>query len=237
MRNVDAETLTTALGFRPGVVFGDGAAWTPVRDDVTVPLDVETALASAPPVDLLLGANADEGSLVLVGASQGVVMVEYDAAIDQMFGADGDQVRAQYPVADYAGEAEAVAAIFGDQFVCGTRRVARLREQAGSRVWLYHFAHPFVTPIGDLGAMHGAELPFVFGTELALVKLRDDELPLSELMQRYWTRFAATGDPNGGQDVAWPRYETASDEHVLLKLPAATGSDLRRSECDFWDSL
>lgn len=238
MRAADAETLTSALGFRPGVVFGDGAAWTPVRDGTTVPLDVDAALASASPgVDIIAGSNADEGSIVLVGVSQGVVTVDYQAATTQMFGADADAVRARYPVADFGGEAEAIAAIFGDQFVCGTRRVARLRRQAGAGVWLYHFAHPFVTPIGDLGAMHGAELPFVFGTELTLVKLRPDEEPLSELMQRYWTRFAATGDPNGGADFVWPVYEAATDRHVVLDLPASEGAALRSEDCDFWDSL
>ena len=38
---------------------------------------------------------------------------------------------------------------------------------------------------------------------------------------RYWTRFAAVGDPNGGQDVAWPRYDEPSDPYLTLDVPPA----------------
>ncbi len=236
LRGLPQNDIVDALGFRLGVIFGDGAAWVPVRDDVLVPIDVEVALATAA-TPMLMGSNADEGSLAIIAANQGIIEIDYTTATEQMFGTRADVIRAQYPRAGYPDDVEAVAAILGDRFVCGTRRVARLRANAGHAVWLYHFTHSFVTPIGDLGAVHGSELPFVFGTELTLVKLRDDEIPLSELMQRYWSRFAVTGDPNGGADVAWPPYSTAGDSHIVLDTEPSTAGQLRTSTCDFWDGV
>jgi para-nitrobenzyl esterase len=56
-------------------------------------------------------------------------------------------------------------------------------------------------------------------------------------MMDYWTRFAATGDPNGGGAVAWPRYDAASDPY--LRLDTSLGADLgvRSASRDFWDAV
>ena len=56
-------------------------------------------------------------------------------------------------------------------------------------------------------------------------------------MQGYWTRFAASGDPNGGGATAWPPYETATDRHLLLVSPPSAGSAYLRDECAFWDTV
>jgi para-nitrobenzyl esterase len=56
---------------------------------------------------------------------------------------------------------------------------------AGNQAWEYQF---------DIGVAHGAEVPYVFGT-------RDPDV-----LQQYWTNFAKTGNPNGGQLSAWPPY-------------------------------
>jgi carboxylesterase type B len=59
---------------------------------------------------------------------------------------------------------------------------------------------------------------------------------LTAVLQRYWTRFAGTGDPNGATDPTWPRYQTASDQHIVLTDPPHQGMGLSSAECDFWRS-
>ena len=59
------------------------------------------------------------------------------------------------------------------------------------------------------GSFHGAEVAFVFGTldraGLPTAVFTDADHEASEQIQEYWTRFARTGDPNGGSLPAWPR--------------------------------
>ena len=60
---------------------------------------------------------------------------------------------------------------------------------------------------------------------------------LSDRMIRYWTRFAAAGDPNqAGVDPAWPAYAAGADASQLLQ-PGATGARgdfYRDHKCSFW---
>src|SRR3989442_1393744 len=68
-------------------------------------------------------------------------------------------------------------------------------------------------------AYHGEELMFIFhsftngvfpisfGTFTPTV----DELALSDQMIGYWSRFAATGNPNGGGALVWPVYGQNAD--------------------------
>jgi hypothetical protein len=42
------------------------------------------------------------------------------------------------------------------------------------------------------------------------------EAALSDAMDGYWSRLAATGDPNGAGAVAWPRYDAGTDPVLLL---------------------
>ncbi len=92
------------------------------------------------------------------------------------------------------------------------------------------------TPPG-LGAFHAAELLFVFDTKVyGLVSVQDDDRPLVGTIMGYWSRFAATGDPNGEGAITWPVFDALTDEHIVLDLQPAIASGLGADRCDFWDS-
>jgi carboxylesterase type B len=63
------------------------------------------------------------------------------------------------------------------------------------------------------------------------------EIALGDAMRAYWTRFAASADPNDASAPFWPLYDHATDPYLLIDDPIAAGEAVRKPECDFWDSI
>jgi para-nitrobenzyl esterase len=188
-------------------------------------------------VPYLLGSNTDEGTLF----AQGLTITDqatYDAALASAFSpARAPAIAALYPASDFpSGKPNpfhaAYARSVGDaRLVCTTHDAAARALKAGSKVYAYNF--DIAAPVGDLGATHGAELTSVFGTSPAFTA-GSPNLAASEQIQRYWTRFAKTGDPNGAPDPTWPPLAQDSDVRANLALTTTTVTDFRREECAFW---
>jgi para-nitrobenzyl esterase len=54
-------------------------------------------------------------------------------------------------------------------------------------------------------------------------------------MQRYWTNFAKTGDPNGGQLPVWPTFDVSSRAYIQFTDAGPVAKDgLRRPFCDLF---
>jgi carboxylesterase type B len=96
-------------------------------------------------------------------------------------------------------------------------------------------AAPEAIDASALGASHASEISHVFGDP---VRPTADDTTVSEAMNGYWARFAATGDPNGaGAPQTWPAFAPdASDNDQRLQLDAGweVVSDFRKPECAFW---
>ena len=84
---------------------------------------------------------------------------------------------------------------------------ANLQNAKGrSKVYLYYFdVHP-----SPKGAMHFADVPFVFGTQDAAGN------STSSLIRRYWISFARNGDPNAAGLPYWPAFETPSEMAMVF---------------------
>ncbi|GAB3807805.1 carboxylesterase/lipase family protein [Humibacter antri] len=103
--------------------------------------------------------------------------------------------------------------------------------------WAYEFdfAPPLMKAAG-LGAMHGAELPHVFGADVPRVLsfgARGSGRRLTERMQSRWVSFAQIGDPNPlGMSPVWPHYDTQSRSTYVFdssdRVVADPQGDLRR---------
>lgn len=199
------------------------------------PAEVFTARRQAA-VPYMAGTNRDEGTLYLRNLPIKTV-AGYQAGLRALFGDQAAAVAALYPALTDAEVPGAVAAILGDAFVSGTRRAVRWMAAVQPHTYLYHFTR--TNAISDrlgMGCFHGLEIPYVFGSG-TMLRMAPRERELSALMIGYWTRFAATGDPNGGGAPVWPAYTEAADQHLELNLPPRVGSGLRKEQCDFRDSL
>lgn len=111
---------------------------------------------------------------------------------------------------------------------------------AGNPTFEYEFAR---VPIGKEkeGAIHASELSYVFGTldHVGLigappVRVTSEDRQVSELIQKYWTNFAKTGNPNGAGLPTWPKFETTSRAYVQFTNDgsAISKEGLRRAFCD-----
>ena len=178
--------------------------WTPIVDGFEIPdqprfLYRRGAFSRVP---VMLGANRDEGWTFVNRSFPGEVTPEqYDAAVNAEFGADAARILTRYPAADFASPKDALAKLAGDvEYVCEARRVARMMAGAKAPVFLYSFEYE-VDPVVLDRVAHGLEVNFVFGNNFgpplfAPYVLGLTDLALSNAMSGYWTRFAATGNPN-----------------------------------------
>lgn len=232
----EAEVLR-ALPLDRNVVFGEGVSWGPSVDGVMVrdePLQL-LAQGRTLPVPVLVGANADEGSLFLSKVKDLKTEADLRLALSDLFAPPVvDAAIARYGLAPSAKESG--EKILSDVFFCSSRRVGRAHAATGQPVYRYYFARKYFDFVLGLGAFHGAELPFIFGNDLNRLGVQAPGRPLQRAMQGYWTTFARTGDPNGGERATWPRYQQAGDVVLRLDVPLGEETELRTQACDFWDS-
>jgi len=225
----------------------DGALWFPVVDGLVLPLGPDEAFKSGrfSRVPVINGSNHDEGRSY---ASGPLDEDGYSAAIRSRFGKNAKRVMEEYPLRAYPTPMQAWTTIFTDAFFsCPIRRTTRLLAPQLS-VYAYEFADPkapdtMVRHDGlEMGAYHGAEVLYVFQTASYLKRGAAVEWPtqlkLSDQMISYWTRFAASGHPEG-TSPKWSPYRNAQDQ-VLSFAPGDISYQsgfANDHHCAFWDSL
>ena len=192
-------------------------------------------------VPYVLGSNSDEGTLFHVLQPEVETEAEYLEALERRYGETvAAQVAEAYPVTDFDSPQDALERVTGDGgLVCSVRDTAKRAAAAGLDVFLYNFDRPIPIPALQalgLGATHGAEIAYVFGS-IGPDVIGEDDLALSATMQRYWGRFAATGDPNGGNDFAWPMFSADDDMRLNFNVTLSTVQDFRSDVCALWESI
>jgi para-nitrobenzyl esterase len=81
---------------------------------------------------------------------------------------------------------------------------------------------------------HAADVPYVFG-KVDGDKYDDFDRAMSDVIQKYWTNFAKTGDPNGAGLPTWPRFDRASRAFIAFADEGAVArAALRRPFCDLY---
>jgi para-nitrobenzyl esterase len=246
LRTLDADSL---MFFTSSPLAGGAVqmSWQPVVDNIVFddyPIRVFQS-GNFNKVPLMIGSNSEEMSL---SAPQIVLPFMVTALINSKVPtAYQAQALALYPPGSNGTQARAAyVGIFSDaQFTSTTRRAAQcVRLNQTEPVWRYFFTHKHSIPqLAALGSYHGMELFYVFNNwENAtlgsgfLFKSADDSV--QNVMLAYWVNFANTGNPNGGQLVNWPQYQSSTDCYLEIKAtPNGTSCGLRTEESNLWDHV
>jgi para-nitrobenzyl esterase len=191
-------------------------------------------------VPYLLGSNNDEARLFELTMASVTDQAGLTAAIAQDFGGDaGATIAALYPVSEFDGGfpnpyQAALSSMKSDQMlICNTYDVAQLSAAQGVPAYTYNFD---ISAAAYLGACHGSEMPYVFGTGTQLTP-GSQEAAASALMERYWTRFASKGDPSGGSDLSWPGFSASSNQRMQFALDGPSVlSNFHATTCAYWIS-
>jgi para-nitrobenzyl esterase len=115
-------------------------------------------------------------------------------------------------------------AIEGDlRFRMPTLRVAETHAELGGSTYAYLFNYGSPALRGALGACHGLELPFVFGSLSAPGQERfagsgPAVEALSQGMMDAWLAFARTGDPSCEALGVWPPFENRARQTMVFDL-------------------
>ncbi|MCB9683238.1 MAG: carboxylesterase family protein [Alphaproteobacteria bacterium] len=231
MRAASAADVIAAVPGRQGLL-GDGDPYGPVIDGVLLPRSFADAvdddvLASVP---LYATVNADEGTTFLAG-----VPVPDEATYRAMalpyallYTVSVDTLVTTWSAAEYGDYQAAAAALLTDaSFVCPTRRVLRQVQAAGHGPARGLFWERPLLGVGALGAFHGAELAYVFGTLTALAPRADRDL--SAAMRAGWTGLPGGVSAVGAVDP-WPTVDVGW-AHVATDASLDVVTDVRESKC------
>jgi len=187
-------------------------------------------------IPLIIGTNKDEGTMFAkrIGINTKRKLRFF---LNLAFKEKCDDVLKLYEVDDDESAGRALDKMLGDGFLVTARMTARAHSGAGNKVYVYHFTRslPWMDRMG-YGCFHGAEISYVFGNLPLRTGYKRADRGLSGEIIGYWTRFAATGNPNAENHVDWPLYKEESDQYLKMDIEIKTGKNLRKKYCDFLES-
>jgi para-nitrobenzyl esterase len=199
------------------------------------PLDLFAA-GGGNPAPLIFGTTAHEGMLYLDDAARALTWDAFHRLLDDSFGAAaGAAIAAVYPTTDYDSAAAAWMMFVGDWiFHCPDRRVLRALRGRPDPTYRFVFGGILSDPQHvEHGAMHGTDVPFVFGN-FGDLETTPEELRLSARMGSLWANIAKSGGEPPNEWAPW------DDGELALGLgldDVAMVSGHRDAQCDALDEV
>ena len=91
--------------------------------------------------------------------------------------------------------------------LCPSQHTAAQWTAHGGNAWNYFFSRISDGEAGkQVGAFHGAEYTYVFGTNYIGMPVTASDKALLQTMMAYWISLASTGNPNSDDTPDWPQF-------------------------------
>lgn len=184
------------------------------------------------PVPLIIGSNKNEAALfklirspIMPRTQAQVTAMMENLANHTLLGDDGAQeIRDTYFRKHSGSEAMRLSTDAGFRMPALWFASAH-STVAPTFVYRYDFSMPLPKALG-FGAMHGAELPYVFGTipsDKPLLRRRwiwwgslKRAVQVSQGIRQFWTQFAHAGMPNRERAAEWPHYDDGARQTLII---------------------
>ncbi len=188
-------------------------------------------------VPLLAGWNRDEPSALAVNHPEPPTVQSFQALAQKDFGDRAADFLKVYPATSDAEAVRSAIDYMGARFLTLATWEWLDAQAAGDGVaYRYHFERPSPSdkyhPAGS-GAFHSDEIEYVFGTLNSRPEAvwQPEDQKISDLVETYWTNFARTGNPNGGDAPQWPKYDAAGNWPVMhLDVTSQASPDDHRDQ-------
>lgn len=214
--------------------------WWPTVDGLVLP-DTPTAIYDAGrqnDVPLLLGSNADETSLELIGGLDSDPAV-YEREVRETYGPDADLFLRLYPGGDADSVIRSRIRSGTHQSMTAPMRTWELTATRTGRsaVFAYYFSRtPPVPGLERFGAYHGAEVAYAYanlGVD-GTPESTEVDLRLESEMSGHWIAFVTGHDPNAPGLTRWPSVQQAPDRVLEFGEITAVVPRPDPAAVDFW---
>ncbi|HUJ44877.1 MAG TPA: carboxylesterase family protein [Opitutaceae bacterium] len=194
--------------------------------------DLYTTYSQGKQVDVPLmtgGTNDEGGNIARIGGSPAAgargggsptTLADYREWAGNAFGVKAEQLLKAYPARDDAEARAAYHDVYRDINFAGHRTWAKLQAATGKApVYLYMFSHVPPRPAGNgnnpaapNGAVHFSEVIYVFDNlRMKDYPWTDADRKVADMLASYWVNFVKTGNPNSGELVNWPVYNSKDE--------------------------
>ncbi len=239
LRNVSAQKLLEISN--PQLISQglQGTKFGPVIDGYVLPANPGKMFANGQqhPIPLMIGSNQQDG--ILHASALPIRRVQgYKWILNRLFGKDGPAVFDLFPAKTNDDIKQAKLDLMTvSAFAAPSRRLAAAMQNVATPAYLYEFTR--ISPAAKrkgLGAVHGAEIVYLFDTFGHPTGYDQTDHQLANQMRTYWINFATTGNPNGSNLPHWPTYDV-TDQHMQFGDTSQAGKHLYKQACDIFDRV
>jgi len=203
LRAVDSVTLL----YSAEEIFGY-VGYYPVIDDHSIfePLYNSYEQGNYNHVDLIIGTNADEELMYL--AKDYYLYDFYNERESWGFYVETEKL--DLLTSSINNEKEKLNYLLtARNWTCPSSFIAKsIKENTNKQVWFYSFDRVRDgSKSREMGAYHGAELPYIFNTHDDWLPTSDTDILITNKIQDFWVNFIKTGNPNK-QLIEWQQYDS-----------------------------